>query len=54
MLCGAGSYILEFKFQEELWGIDVTTANDFLCKTAIYRVSHFVMSGVCAGLGELS
>ena len=25
MLCGAGSYILEFKFQEKLWGINATT-----------------------------
>ena len=25
MLSGAGSYILEFKFQEKLWGIDATT-----------------------------
>ena len=24
MLCGAGSYILEFKFQEKLWEIDAT------------------------------
>ena len=24
MLSGAGSYILEFKFQEKLWGIDAT------------------------------
>ena len=24
MFSGAGSYILEFKFQEKLWGIDAT------------------------------
>ena len=24
MLCWAGNYVLEFKFQEKLWGIDAT------------------------------
>ena len=34
MLCGAGSYILEFKFQEKLWGIDATT-EDYSIKRLI-------------------